>query len=170
MAVRVYGFLQNLKPDNQHSQPTPTGAELPGWVQSDQQVLFLVWVLVPPPAGGSAPTGSSCRSDERERCRISTVGRKVGGGGTSAAGGVKWGGTSAAEGAGIVPFPWSTTPFTLSPPRAPLPPAALARKAGVRLSFRLEGPQVLTEMIQMKKFNTMDGLAPLAPPPSAQVL
>lgn len=50
-------------------------------------------------------------------------------------------------------------PFTLGPPQTP-PPAALDRKAGVRLTFRPGGHGVLTEMIQMKKCNTIDGLAP----------
>lgn len=58
--------------------------------------------------------------------------------------GVKWGGTSAIEGTGIVSFPWSTTPSPSAPPSPqnlpPSPPSCPARKAGVRLSFRARGP------------------------------
>lgn len=61
-------------------------------------------------------------------------------------------------------FPMVHYPFTHGPhpkPREPAPPpAALTRKDGVRLSFSPQRRGVLTELIQMKKFNTIDGLPP----------
>lgn len=84
---------------------------------------------------------------------------------------VKWGGTSAIEGPGIVFFPWSATPFTPTPPlsevsprgpppKPPEPPLSRCpvKKGAGRLSFTPQGRCVLNELIQMKKFNTMDGL------------
>lgn len=98
---------------------------------------------------------------------------------------VNWGGTSAIEGPGIVFFPWSTTPFfspslplksstqtpkkPAAPAPLPLPPRALSicltlfldalsRKERGRLSFTPQGRRVFNEFIQMKKFDTMDGL------------
>lgn len=82
---------------------------------------------------------------------------------------MKWGGTSTIEGMGLCrshgPLPLHPWPPQASRTCHPPLPAALARKAGVRLSFRPGGRGVLTEMIQMKKFNTIDGLpaAPLYP-------
>lgn len=89
---------------------------------------------------------------------------------------VKWGGTSAIEGPGIVLFPWSATPFTPAPPLSEVPLmdprpkpqkllslAALSERSG-RLSFTPQGQCVLNELIQMKKFNTMDGLPQPRPP------
>lgn len=94
---------------------------------------------------------------------------------------VKWGGTSAIEGPGIVFFPWSATPFPPipssphGPPPKPPEPASPAssssslipwyslsrwpvKKGAGRLSFTPQGRRVFNELIQMKKFNTMDGL------------
>lgn len=71
---------------------------------------------------------------------------------------VKWGGTSAIEGPGIVFFPWSTTPFTPTPPPSEAPPPQTPQKGADRLSFTPQGWCVLNELIQMKKFNIMDGL------------
>lgn len=59
-------------------------------------------------------------------------------------------------------FPMVHYPFTHSPhpnPENP-PPFALTRKDRVRLSFSPQGRGILTELIQMKKFNTIDGLPP----------
>lgn len=86
--------------------------------------------------------------------------------GTSAAqrvGGDEVGWNKCYTGDGDCVFPMVHYPFTHSPhpnPREPAPPAALTRKDGVRLSFSPQGRGVLTELIQMKKFNTIDGLPP----------
>lgn len=135
--------------------------------------------------GGWGWSEADIHLQPRERDRLKGLGRMRRGWQGSVTSGthrvgvrVKWGGTSAIEGPGIVFFPWSATPF-FPPPKFPSwtptqtprtsPPTPISRgtlslsrcpvkKGPGRLSFTPQGRCVFNELIQMKKFNTMDGL------------